>query len=203
MDDYAEDAAYDDGHEVQAPGLGMNFDFDYFDDGDMDEETADWVNALAEALDGADEAKQADNDDEADGVGEADDCDHVHDEAIEVAHGLHLDNGNDELFKVWETHFNRCVASLTHRQTELANVSHMQFKQKDGLVMWSQRPSPLPKVIPMCLMQSHSGIIGVAHLTVPSADPRQIAWSLSTFKIASVELGVGVTVRVRIGVGLG
>ena len=61
----------------------------------------------------------------------------------------------------------------------------MQFKQKDGLVMWSQRPSPLPKVIPMCLMQSPSGIIGVAHWAILSADPRQIAWSLSTFKIAS------------------
>ena len=61
----------------------------------MDEETADWVNALDEALDGADskEVKPADYDDEADDIGEAYACDHDHDEAIEIAHGLHLDNG--------------------------------------------------------------------------------------------------------------
>ena len=53
---------------------------------------------MAEALDGADSkhVKPADNDDEADDIGEADDCDHDHDAAIEVAQGLHLDNGNDE-----------------------------------------------------------------------------------------------------------
>lgn len=188
--DDADEADGENMDDVSAQNLGMNFDFDAWMDDDNEEQNA-WVSALGKAL-----GVPMDDDDEDDGEEEVPD-NNVEDAGEEEvpssippeSESCDSPQFDDAVIAKWEERLHSAIEALQHRKDAFDRIAALPFQHDGrGFIKWSHRIVPLPKLLPLCMLQSGTGIITVAHWSVPTTGPKvDITWCEITSVVGSGE----------------